>query len=211
MQINVVHHGTPQMFNMMVFPEKDYGTQQWLRDRMESGRQMLNQAGQIFMQKTDELYQQMFNPEVERVARSMLRTAKGFFHPNHIVPLNTIQELQSAKPVMQRYIMAQPDLRRMYHRQLCNGYSDSYTDHHPGDIGEEHYDYRRVMHGIGQEYTTPEGEYRWKVQHFYEDLHEGDRPLHMDEQDVILDTWDLIKTALSNRRDPTDIFNGELP
>ena len=50
--------------------------------------------------------------------------------------------------------MAQPDIRSLYHKGHCDGYSDTYVDMEPGLVGEQHYDYRRVMDGVVEETET---------------------------------------------------------
>lgn len=210
MQINVIPHGSPQMFNALVFPEKDVATQHWLRERIEQGRQLLSDVGASFVHHTDMLYRQLYNSNIDQMLRSTVRGVKGLFHANAIVSYHSIDEVQSAQPIMQRYIMAQPALRDLYHRQLCNGYSDSYVDHEPGRVGESHTDYRRVMDGIVKEHDHPDETYRWEVSHYYEDIDNHEPPLTAVQQFSILDSWALVEQALAQRRDPTDIFNGSL-
>ena len=96
-------------------------------------------------------------------------------------------------------------LRLMYHQQRCEGYTDTYVDMHPGDVGEQHYDYRRVVDGMVME----QDDELVSVQYF-DEIKEGDE-LDIDDQVAILRTWDSVKAAIEeNKEDPTSPFNASL-
>lgn len=210
MIVNVVQGGTPALFNAMLFPEATPETKQWLYDQFHRDKSMLTDMGRQFMETAGALYKRLNDPSIGRMARSLVRNLSGIAHPNTILPITTLSECQGAKPVMQRYIMAEPSLRRLYHRQLCDGYSDSYVDHDPGVIGVDHYDYRRVMNGVVEDVMKPDGTWTWCATMYPDELAEGDRELEVDETFIILAAWDTIKLAMYDKKDPTDIFNGDL-
>lgn len=210
MQINVLPASNPSIFNRLVFPEMGPETRSWIEENFNRGHENLTELGRQFYRQAEDIYQRMQDNTLMKMARKMTRTVKGVFHPNTILYMNSIEEVQSAKPVMQRYLMAEPSLRKLYSQQRCDGYSDSYVDHEPGKIGEDHYDYRRVMNGIVVDYLKPDGEAGWRVNMYVEDLVDGDRELESDEQFAILNGHDLIKLALFKKIDPSDIFNGTL-
>lgn len=212
MQIAVVHGSDPGFFGNCLFPEAPPEAKSWIQTQFNQGVDMLTQAGNMFRQQAVELYQKLHDPSLEARARAFYRKAKGVAHPNTIVSYDTIAEIQAAKPIMQRFIMTEPTIRNLYHKQLCDGYSDSYVDTEPGKIGEAHYDYRRVMNGIITDFYEGDAanDYRWKVVTYYEDLHEGDTELQIDQQAAILRVHDLARQAIMGKIDPTDIFNGEI-
>ena len=212
MRINVVHGSSPMLFNAMLFPEANTETKQWLQEQWQTTSSMLTDVGRQFASKADELWNQIYDPLLMQKARGLMRQVGGLFHPNTITRLHDIDSVQLAKPVMQRYIMAMPQIRDLYHRQLCDGYSDSYVDHDPGVIGEAHYDYRRVMDGMVNYLPPVEegGEERWSVTMYPDELIENDRELQADEKFLILDAWDVVKEAMMQKIDPTDVFKGRL-
>lgn len=210
MEINVLSPQDPRLFNRFLFPDASPETKSWLAEQFQRGQERLSELGrQVFTQAT-QLYQSMNDPSLMRQARALTRGVKNLFHPNAIVPLDTVEAVQAATPVMQRYLMAQPSLRKLYHQQRCDGYSDSYVDVDPGVRGEAHYDYRRVMNGIVVDYVKEDGEDGWKSVMYPDDLREGDRELESDERFIVLRGWDLVEAALAAKRDPSDIFNGKL-
>ena len=210
MQVRVVSGGSPALFNAMLFPEADCDTKSWLQSQWERNTGMLTDIGRQFAERAVETWKSVYDPRLMQKVRAISRKVSGLSHPNTIVPLNTIDAIRGAKPVMARYIMAYPDIRAIYHKQLCDGYSDIYVDHEPNAIGRDHYDYRRVMNHMVEQYEKPNGEQGWRSVSYIEDLHPGDRELETDEKFIILETWDSIHHAIKARLDPTDIFGGKL-
>ena len=142
-----------------------------------------------------------------RVADAALRKVGGLFQPNRIRYLESVSEIQNAPVAMQRWIMAQPDIRAAYHAQRCDGYSPTYVDMYPGQVGANHYDYRQVMHGIAQDHEEDD----FKVTFFMDDLEDGDvAPTHLEKVDI-LSTWDIVQAALKRGKDdPTSPFADQL-
>lgn len=211
MQINVLPAAHPIVSTMMAFPEITQEAKQWVAGQLNHGLDQLTDLGRTYYDRALKDHRVFFDGKLERMARRITRAVKSLSHSNAIVPLRTVEELQSARPAMQRYIMANPNLRALYHKQLCDGYSDTYRDLEPTKIGEDHYEYRRVMNGIVQDAIDPEsGEKTWMATYYFDDLHEGDRELDAEEQFDILDAWDACDVAVCRRFDPTDIFNGEI-
>lgn len=214
MQINVLPASHPTSFSSMIFPKVSVAAKAWVDDQLQAGSRLYeNLMGGSFMQHITQLKKKLEDPLIEKTARNLTRQVKGMFHPNEILPLTTIAELQSAQPAMQRWIMAMPMYRELYHKQLCDGYSDSYVDTAPGVVGEDHYDYRRVTEGIVQMYNAEDdqGKYEtWKVSTHFEDLQKPEDKLGFDNQCMILDAWDLAEKAILEKIDPCDIFNGRI-
>jgi hypothetical protein len=207
-QINVLPPANPMVTTMMRFPEIAQGTYDWVNQQRQAGMQMLTSAGQQFLSAAADSYKHLADGSLTLASRRMARFAAGVMHPNAIIPLETVEEIRAAKLLMQRYIMACPSIREIYHRQLCDGYSDTYVDQYPNQIGEDHYDFRRVMNGVLQ--VDPEDADRYVMTEYLEELIEGDRELDMDEQFTIIDIWDKVQDAITRKLDPTDIFGGEL-
>lgn len=197
--------GSPELFDLSLFPDPSPFSTAYIQNQMSNFSQTLTDVGRRFMETSRQIYEQVNNSEAMRMARAALRTARSYFHPNSIRPMETIEDMRSAQPVMQRYIMAQTDLRQMYHKQQVDGYADTYADIEPGRIGPEHYDWRRVMDGHIQE-TVVDGQDSWTATMYYDELHPEDRELDFREKHIIMSVWDLVKMAIDADRDPTDIF-----
>lgn len=76
-----------------------------------------------------------------------INKASAISRPDVISRLMSLEDLQGARPMMQAFIMANPVVRRMYHKGFCNGFEGSYEDEQPGVIGAGHKHYDIVMQG----------------------------------------------------------------
>lgn len=210
--INVVYGGA-DAFNALAYGVDQHpANTQYFQRQIESISNTLTDVGQSFFANTQQLYNQVNNSEVMRIARAAVRTAKSLFQPNQILSIFDMASMQNAPLVMQRWIMANPTVRELYHKQQIDGYSDSYVDVSPGIIGEQHYDYRRVMTGIVQDVEGTEGEEdSWKVCYYPDELHEGDKELTHDERVDILSTWSIVEMFVAaGKSDPTSPWDAKM-
>jgi hypothetical protein len=160
-----------------------------------------------FMSNAAELFDKFYGSEAVRLAKAAVRKVKSIWERDDIRELFGIGEIQQAKPIMQRWIMAEPTYRQMFHDQRCDGFSNSYVDMEPGVVGEAHYDYRRVMDGL----LVDDEEEGWNMTHYIEDLKEGDVDLELDEQLTILSVWDVVRMhAKAGGEDPGSVYGDKL-
>lgn len=205
-QVGVVDGGS-EMFNMLAFQEKHPNTLAFVQSQFENISNTLSSAGQVFYQNMMNAYNAANSSEAMRRARLAMQKVKNVFEPDIVTSLYDLVELQAAQYQMQRWIMAEPTLRQMYHEQRCDGYSETYVDRFVGQVGEDHYDYRRVMHGMVQDHE----EHDWKATLYLDELYEGDRELNFDEQIDIMNTWDVVRGYLARGKDdPTSQFGNML-
>lgn len=198
--------GGIETFDALVYSDPHPNTAAFIEQQLYQPSAALTDTGMAFMQKAHDLYERFNGSEAMRLARAAVRQIKGHWEKDVIRPLTDIGMLQSAKLGMQRWLMAEPTTRRMYHKQQCEGFAGSYVDVNPGFVGAEHYDYRRVMNGIVEE--TDDG---WVAHEYIEDLRDGDRELHAEEQFDILRSWQTLQNAmLAEDEDPTSKYNSML-
>lgn len=206
--INVIE-GNDADFNNIVYGVKHPGTLNFIRNQIENVNHAfhhLNEASQRFYSNVGEMFERLNGSEAMRRARMVKEKITGIFIPDDIRYLNSIEKIQQAQPYMQRFIMAEPTIRRMYHNQQVDGYSHSYIDAEPLLIGKDHIDYRFVMDGVVN--TDEEGEHYYT---FYDPENDIHRTLILDEQNDILNTWEMINISLEvNEYDPTSSFGDKL-
>lgn len=208
MQCQVLHDLPRQSFDALLYPQQNPINQQYILNNLNQYSQILTDQGRHYFNQAQELYNQIHDSEIARKAKAALRMARGVTKPNVIMELNSFEELRSAQPIMQRYIMAEPTLRKLYQDQRCDGYSDSYYDAFPNTIGRDHYDYRRVMSGMVQDIDDGES---WKVSMFTQDTMPGDpEELTFENKIDIIPTWDLVRIAIEAGEDISDIKGGRL-
>jgi hypothetical protein len=202
----MIVQGGPDVFADVAFGPNHPSTLQFLQQQVFNMSDTLTAAGREFMNRGQELFEKYNGHKAIQMAKAALRASQYMFQQDIIQPLYTLGAIQQAQPLMQRWIMACPDVREMYHMQRCDGYSTSYVDMQPGCIGEAHYDYRKVMNGIVQD-GSDEDEFDWKCTTYVTDLDEDDMDLTLTEKSDILSLWDLVKTMMKpGKEDPTSPY-----
>lgn len=210
MQANVIHTGSVDSFDYLVAPEQNPMNQMYIENQFSNISSTLTDIGRRFMETSKALYDKINDSAAIRMAKAAIRVAKSVFHPNAIIELESLEQLQAAQPIMQRYVMADPTIRRLYHAQQIDGYSDTYKDVEPGKVGHAHYDYRRVMDGMVREVVDADGEDGWVVNTYAEDLNEGDRHLDLNEKVDIINTQTLARMFIEAGEDCTNVFGAKL-
>ena len=205
---NEIYAPNVDTFNHMVFQNQNPLNQQWIEQRIGSFNNILTDVGRQFMSEVRTVYDHVYNSTAAQMARAAVRMVSTIFHPNAVVELHDIDGIRCAKPVMQRYIMANPMLRELYLDQRCAGYGESYVDNDPSAAAGNSYDYRRVTNGVLMIPEDSDGEVVWAE--YLEDLHEGDRELELGEQQAILTSWKFAEAFIKSGEDPTDIFCGKI-
>lgn len=154
------------------------------------------------------MYQNIMTSRPWELAEGIYNQAMHLMDPNWVKALTTVKDLQAARPVMQRWIMANPEVRNMWFENKVEGYHESYVDAQPGLAGAAHYDYRRAINHMLQ---ADEEAQTWQATTYHEALVEGDRELsHYEKKDISI-TWDaLLHNIRTQVYDPTSIFNSRL-
>ncbi len=198
---------TQDDFKHIVYGVPDTTTWQFLESHNRQMTERLSEAGMAWVESIPQYFNTLSLEETFRQAQAAIRKVSGVFERDDIHALLTLGALQQAKPVMQRYIMALPELRRVYLDQSLRGYEGSYQNLYGNAIGENHYDYRRVMDGVIQ--FTTEGECFSKQ--YLDDLKEGEEPLTVIQHYDIELSWRVAKRILlKGEEDLTDTDNGML-
>ena len=113
---------------------------------------------------------------------------------NYYEEYNNFESLQHANYTMQRWIMSHPEVRQLYLEQNIDGYSNSYKNVFGKVIGEDDYNYRRVM----DEVLISNNDDNWKVNYYIEDIFNHDKELSYYEKIKVLNTYDAIDWLLDN-------------
>ena len=189
------------------------GTSPVMREYMRSEHEsFIATAGptvsQLVMNKVNSVFEAFnSNAAVQRV-QNALANVKAVMMPDAIYRFTEMAQLQTAQPLMQSYIMANPVVRAAYHAQLCDGYSDTYIDDRPGIIGMGHQPYEHVMSGVvvGDDkgnYTATHYARAWES--------EENQVLDIYQRSALLSTWRSLERAFEEQeRDPTSPWDTSL-
>lgn len=208
--------GGDEYFNAITGGTPHQGTINFIQGQFLKPSANLTEAGRVFHEKAKISVDQALNSSAMRLAQAAVRKLDNLWGEDTITYLRTIGAIQQAPIVMQRYIMAQPAIRKLYNAQKCDGYSDTYIDVYPGTIGNDHYDYRRVMDGVITFATVPSDSSdaelpSWESVTYLDELNIDDNDLLFESQVDIIDTWNVIENHLNAEKDdPTSLYNAEL-
>lgn len=124
-----------------------------MRDRIASEHNAFIQSidpgwGGALIERTKNLFNAYNSSGVLQMVQNALNQVVAISKPDVVFQFSKLSEFQTAQPVMQAYLMANPYVRDMYHRNLCDGYSDTYVDPRPGVIGFGHQQFEQVMNGV---------------------------------------------------------------
>lgn len=196
-------------FNAFIYPEKNAGGLEYLRNQFNNFTGVLTNTANSFIQSSREQFERFNSNAAIEFARNVVKSVigKAEVTTDRVTTLWEVNQFQGASLQMQRWVMANPVVREVYHDQRCDGYSDTYFDAQPKVRGEDHYDYRRVMDGMVQ--YDEEG--NWFAKIYFEDLLEGDRDLTHGEKTDIAYTWSKLEYLMAlGKDDPTSPEGGFL-
>ncbi len=175
------------------------GTKAYFNERAAEVRATVSGAAAQFFDQARTLYQVIDASAATQILRNLKVKVDTTWQSNEILNLQTLQELQTAAPVMQRWIMAQPDLRSKYLHQEVQGYGESYVNYQGDAVGRRQYDFRRVTDGVV--FENDEG---YHFTDYRENLAEDDVELSLHQKVDILKTWKQIEHYLHEAdEDPT--------
>ena len=84
----------------------------------------LTDAGKSWVNASAHIYKWVSESEAIEYAKSVLKQVSMVWELDMVRPLLTVEQLQSAPPTMQRWIMAEPTIRGLFLDDRCEGYSE---------------------------------------------------------------------------------------
>jgi hypothetical protein len=198
--------GDAMSFRAAAYGRPNEATVSFLQQQFNDPSRALNLANVNFLERSRGIFEENYGEaamaRLEAVRRNLQRT----WDDDDIRPLHSIEELQAAKPRMQRWVMANPFVRNLFKQGRVFGYGDSYLDHKRQGVAADHYDYRLATNG----FATFNDEDGWAATTYMEDLLPGDERPTFNEQIDIFDTWCHTEHhLLVGRRDVTSQEDSE--
>lgn len=210
--VAVVYGGAREL-DMFISGEPHPGTLQYLRGQMQNLSNYMGNVASEWSQRAMGIYEQFSSDNALRHARAALQKVSSYGHRDAIRELKTMSDFQNAPFVMQRYLMSDPFIRDLYHRQQTDGYSKTYNDAEPGMIGRLHSDWRKVddgwVHDIPatEEDPTPS----WYFNTHFDEEDPDDPALNHTQQRIIKSSQDEMREHfLAGEMDPGSQSGGYL-
>ena len=198
--------GAGESWEAVVYGEVPRASIDFLAKQYDTYSAPLTEFGKKFFDSSKKAFSMFHSSEAMALARKALSKLDADYQTDHVMSFTKLSHFQRAAPVMQRWVMANPKARGMYHRQQCSGYQDSYHDHEPGLLGKDHFDYRRVVDGV---MFFDEGGRGYYETHDEPGIEDCDR-LMPAEQDTILLGWGKLEYLLAMGLDDPTSSEGEM-
>jgi hypothetical protein len=192
--------GDAMSFRAAAYGRPHEATVSFLQQQFEDPTRSLNIANSTFFERARSVFEENYNENAMARLEAVRRNLRRTWDDDDIRPLRSVEELQAAKPRMQRWVMANPFVRNLYKQGRVFGYGDSYIDHKRQGVGKDHYDYRLATNGFAT-FNDVDG---YCATTYMEELLPGDTHPTFSEQIDIFDTW--LQTEhhlLVGRRDVT--------
>lgn len=199
--------GAAEQWDALLYGERSQSTINYLASQFDTAKNLITDAGKQFFNQAYTWFSHANGSDAIDFARKVVSGIDNHYMSDRIQALTSLEQLRSASPTMQRWIMAEPTIRRRYAAQACEGYSDTYTDHRPDLIGEKHIDWRLAMNGMLQ---NPDEDVNMFVT-YIDDLPEDQRELTFLEKIDIATTWAAVRGYMEEgSEDPTSPSGGKL-
>lgn len=199
---------------MMATDAISYGpprkAREYMNRKVEKFLSVVREGSGEFISELRARYDDIRSGETARKLSALTRRLKSVWETNEVRRLVTLNEMRQAPPVMRRWVMANPKIRKLYHNHGCSGYGDQYVDDSPGKVKNDHYDFRRVTNEL---YYHDREENTVEFNRHYESVSEEIKMLMSFMNKVsIIDTWRHMEDHLisGSNQDPVSQWNGLL-
>lgn len=202
--------GGVDAFNASVYAQPSAQDISFFQNNISTFYSTLGAMGQNFFNGVRDRMESVDFDTLKQYTSSVARRVSSFWESDNIRPLRNLADVQFPPNTMIRWQMANPDVRTLYHKGLCEGYGEKYIDLQPDAKGDDHHDFQMVMHGMEQ--YDDNGDLFWMsyTENFDEPENSIDL-LSMDERVDIVESWYVTSKHLKAMKDdPTSQYSGML-
>lgn len=180
-----------------------------IRRRMENTARSFGLIGSEIYERSLNRFESFDFEKISRKIDAMKRKVTHLFDRDEIRPMWKIGDFQNAGLDQQRWLMANPRAKRLFEKDMMNGYRDTHKPMYPGLYGEDDPDYQEVMNGLYHEDEEGNGHIT-QFLHILDD--DGRSKLTFGQQTTIKDSmWANFNAILNlGQDDPSDRNNGSL-
>ena len=197
-------NGGADVLDVMAGGRLDESAQEWFQQQAYALQNTVSGAAQQFFNQARDMYQTVSDTQAMQMLRNLTSRRNTVWSDSLVMALKSLEQMQTAGPVMQRYIMANPVARERYLNDTLEGYGDSYNNVHGDAIGHTHIDYRQVTNALVE--ATDNG---WVARNYFE--FSDTTALSQSDRLNILNTWDLLEHYLDEGdEDPTSPYGNPL-
>lgn len=204
MQFKIVEVHDPLMYDRLAYPEHDNNSRSWFQSTLfnEAHAHKLTDMGRAFVDQCRNVYNSISDSVRLSGISHAIKLLDRVADRDEIYEIDSYDACVDASPIMRRFIMAAEDIRMAFQKQRIDGYGENYVDLEPDAVGNDHYDFRLVNHGM---LRVPMNATNAVVSEYCEDLNVGDRKLSVHEKNDILTSQSVASYYLSKGFDPTRV------
>lgn len=204
MFVNTIMGGKAAM-DAYLYKAPDQSFLAYLQSNMQPIIDTVSNVSSSFKDAVVGLYNKHNSTSVLNAAKALLFNTGSHINQNIIYTV-PYDNMANANLAMQRYIMSDLEIQKLYNRNMCNGFQDTYFDMEPNNKGEERHSYMSVMDGV----LYFDQEENGVVKHYsFVDMVSTEE-IGTYEKISVLDTWHNALRMIASGYDPTDINGGEL-
>lgn len=191
-----VMRGGEYAANALIYKPLSQTTSEYLHRHLDSTLNSIKGISTSFVDGVRGLYDRFSSSEAIQRAKMLLYGAGMHLSEDVIYPVSYSR--YDVNLIMQKYIMACPEVSELYKRNKCYGFQDTYVDPEPGTYGTDRFDYQRVMNGwlISKDKSDD----NYFIHYSNSDPEER---LSTIDQLAIRKTWDVVNRIIAEGRDPT--------
>lgn len=182
------------MFSAMVhgaMPESDANYFRQKAQNLANSLPNISDMGKQFIQQVNRVN----SSEFLNKTKVLLNHVGNTWQQDTVRPLVTVEQLQSAQTVMQRWIAACPEARTMMDKQLCHGYEGTYVNMTPGLKPTQHLDYVKATIGIEQYCEETDETTQLIYDSDYD--HDEEEVLTLSQKNQIAVSWDTVRSVIN--------------
>lgn len=142
------------IFNSLAFGQQSQDSVNMFRDAAHRMAEYMPKQFEHVQQRIVSTAERLASADYRHAMRVATAHVRSTWDGDFIRRAKTIEDIQAASETNARWNMAEPTYRSLYHQGLGNGYGELYVDNQPNAVGEDHVDYRRVTHGIWNEFES---------------------------------------------------------
>lgn len=204
-------YGDDHVAAELTYGPRSDGLIQALRDNLSFSSPLLTEQGRAYASYVGKVFESVSGWDAVRAVRRATQAIAGYVKPDIVTALDSLEKIQTAPPKMQRFLMANVELRKLYQAGRIDGYSESYIDIQPGAIGRDHYDYRVATHGVVQTKTGDDESIAYEVTQYAMELASWDEPLNQRQRLDLAFTYSIaLANLIEGEEEPTSCFGGKL-
>lgn len=180
-------------------------SQRDVEDYWRRGESRRSRYSDEFRTRVEKVYTTVRNSRAYRATLASVRRLKNAGRPDSVIQLTDIGMMQNASPIMQRLIMSNPRLRKLYRSKQIEGYRGTWRDNNANAIGDTDRTYRQVYDGI----AVKDGERVYATSYALTDA-DRDEFSSMDLADVRISMHNVAMMLDKGDDDPTSVWNAAL-